>query len=76
MKSGKTVCYEIFRDLERETTTAGEDGEIHVEVNPEIEQLLKEEEQQSILDLERRIGRRIIILARENFHLEQYEISY
>jgi ribonuclease G len=76
LKSGKTVCYEIFRDLERETTTAGEDGEIHVEVNPEIEQLLKEEEQQSILDLERRIGRRIIILARENFHLEQYEISY
>jgi len=37
--------------------------------------VLKEEEQQSVIDLERRINRRVIILEKENLHIEQYEIS-
>ena len=75
LKSRKTICFEIFRDLERETSTATEGNEIYVHVNPEIAQMLKEEEQQSILDLEKRVNRRIVILARESAHLEEYEIS-
>ena len=74
LKSKKTICYEIFRDLERESTLSEEGGRIHVEVNPEVEHLLKEEEQESIVDLEKRINKRIIIVAREQFHMEQYEI--
>ncbi|MCJ7594819.1 MAG: Rne/Rng family ribonuclease [Desulfobacterales bacterium] len=75
LKSKKTICYEIFRDLERETTSMMDGESICVYVAPELDQILKEEEQQSIMDLERRINRRIIILAKENLHLEQYEIS-
>ncbi len=75
LKSMKTICYEIFRDLERETSTATESEEIHVLVNPEIAQMLKEEEQQSIVDLEKRISRRIVIQAKENAHIEEYEIA-
>ena len=74
LKSKMTICYEIFRDLERESLLSEGGGRIHVEVNPEIEHILKEEEQESILDLERRIDRRIVIIAREQFHKEQYEI--
>jgi len=48
---------------------------IYVEVNPEIDSILKEEEQESIIDLEKRLERRIIILAKADFHMEQYEIS-
>jgi Ribonuclease G/E len=44
-------------------------------VNPEIDQVLKEEEQESIMDMERRIDRPIIIISKEDFHLEQYEVS-
>lgn len=75
LKSKKTICYEIFRDLERETTTSAEGNNLYVQVNPEIDTVLKEEEQQSIMDMEKRIGRRIIIIAKENFHIEQYKIS-
>jgi ribonuclease G len=75
LKSKKTVCYEIFRDLERESSLSGDGGKAYVQVNPAIDNILKEEEQQSIVDLEKRINRRIIILAKDNFHLEQYEIS-
>lgn len=75
LKSKKTICYEIFRDLEREATPASEGGDIYVLVNPEIDHILKEEEQESVMDLEKRIDKRIIIIARDTFHVEQYEIS-
>jgi ribonuclease G len=74
LKSKQTICYEIFRELERESVPTIEGNSVYVYVNPEIDQMLKEEEQQSILDLEKRINRRIIIVAKDHFHIEQYEI--
>lgn len=76
LKSKKTICYEIFRDLEKEPlpgTLAG--ANIYVRVNPEIENVLKEEEQQLIANLEKRINRRIIIISQNDLHLEQYDIT-
>jgi len=75
LKSAKTICCEIFRDLERECASPAEEGEVHILVNPEIEKALKEEEQKSIIDLEKRISRRIAIMGKESFHVEQYEIT-
>ncbi|MBN2125331.1 MAG: Rne/Rng family ribonuclease [Deltaproteobacteria bacterium] len=75
LKSKRTICYEIFRDLERESASSMDGGSIYVSVNPEINDMIKEEEQNSILDLERRLNRRIIMLAKENLHIEQYEIG-
>jgi ribonuclease G len=75
LKSKRTICYEIFRDLEREACLSGDDGQLYVRVNPAIDHVLREEEQQSIIELERKINRRISILAAEHFHLEQYEIN-
>jgi ribonuclease G len=75
LKSKKSICYEIFRDLERETGAPAENSNICVHVNTEIARVLKEEEQNSIVDLERRINRRIIILAEESLHLEEYQVS-
>jgi ribonuclease G len=76
LKSRKNICYEIFRDMEREYDPSDKEGYIYVLVNPEINAVLREEEQESIMDLEKRINRRIIIIAKDNFHMEQYEISY
>jgi ribonuclease G len=75
LKSKKTICYEIIRDIERELTGTKDEDDIYVHVNPEIENILKEEEQQYVMELERRAGRRIIILADRDLHLEQYEVS-
>lgn len=75
LKSKRTICYEIFRDLEREAASSLDGGNIYVKVNPEIDHVLKEEEQQSIVEMEKRIDRPIIIIAKEDFHMEQYEIS-
>jgi ribonuclease G len=74
LKSPTTVCYDIFRDLEREMAS-GDGGKVYLLVNPEIERVLKEDERDSVVELEKKINRRIIIIGKEDFHLEQYEIS-
>jgi ribonuclease G len=74
LKSKKTICYEVFRDIERETISMGGSGDILVNVHPEIAHVLKEEEQESVVDLERRVKRRITISEKEGLHMEQYEI--
>jgi len=75
LKSAKTICYEIFRDLERDYANPEEGGQVYVLVNPEIETVLREDEQKAIIDLEKRIGWGIIIIGKKTFHLEQYEIN-
>jgi len=75
LKSAKTVCYEIFRDLERECTNPEEGGNVHILVNPAIDRVLREDEQKSIIDLEKRTGKRIKIIGKDTFHSEQYEIN-
>jgi ribonuclease G len=75
LKSKKTLCYEIFRSIEREVSGSEDGGNVYALVNPALDHLLKEEEQQSIVELEKRINKRIIILARDHFHLEQFEVT-
>ncbi|RJR20440.1 MAG: Rne/Rng family ribonuclease [Desulfobacteraceae bacterium] len=76
VKSKKTVCYEIFIDIERESSSATEGEQIYLMVNPQIEEMLREEEQDSVIDLEKRTWKRIIIVSNKDFHLEQYDISF
>ncbi len=76
IKSKKTISYEIFRDLEREPPPVSEhDDKVYIQVNPEIANVIKEDEQQSIMSLEKKIKRRIIIISQNDFHMEQYTIS-
>jgi ribonuclease G len=75
VKSKETICYEIIRDLERECTGIEDNGHATVLVHPEIDIVLREDEQESIIELEKRIKRRIMIIPKADFHLEQYEIS-
>jgi ribonuclease G len=75
LKSRQTICYEIFRDLERECATSQREGHVHVLVNPEVDTYLREEEQEHVMNLEKRLGKRIIIISKKSLHLEQYEIS-
>ncbi len=75
LKSKKTVCCEIFRDLEREALQSPDADHIYIKVHPDIDNALKEDEQESIIDIEKKTARRIVILADDSLHWEQYEIS-
>ncbi len=76
LKSSKTICYEIFRDLEKESQIFYKDGNVSILVNPAIERVIKEDERESVIDLEKRLNKHIIIAVDPNFHLEQYELDF
>jgi ribonuclease G len=73
IKSKTTVCYEIFREIER--TVSGLGGHnIMVEVNPEVADLLYEEERVGVEELERKLQKKIVIKGKVGFHQEQFNI--
>ena len=74
LKSKRAVCYEIFREIERECLIPGENRDVFVSVNPLIGDILGEEEKKAIQALEKKLNKRIIIIVKEDFHPERYEI--
>ena len=73
LKSKRTVCYNIYRDMRRES---GEmlASRIMLKVHPEIAELLLGEESSLIDFLESALSKSIIVRPDPHFHLEQYEM--
>jgi ribonuclease G len=73
VKSSTSVCYKIFRELERE---AAYDiaGTLCVLVHPDVAKLLLENENNTLKDLEKRLGRKILVETDNSFHRENFEI--
>jgi ribonuclease G len=74
LKSRETVASEIFREV-RQNGTALKGRQINVHVHPEVAELLFEEEQEGIARLEKDMGIKVQIMANNNFHQEQFEIT-
>jgi ribonuclease G len=73
VKSKTTVCYDIFREVERVASgLAG--ATIMVDVNPEVADLLYDEERTGIEYLERKLNKKILIKAKDGLHQDQFEI--
>jgi ribonuclease G len=75
LKSKRTLCYEIFRRIQRETIHDDSTG-IHVLVHPKIGEMLFKEEAHNVELLEKSLEREITIVSKPEFHLEQYKIKY
>jgi ribonuclease G len=73
VKSKTTVCYEVFREIERTSSELGGQN-IMVEVNPEVADLLYEEERARMEELERKLKKKILIKGKVGFHQEQFNI--
>ncbi len=73
LKSKRTVCYNIYRDMRRES------GEmlapyIALKVHPEIAELLLGEESPLVDSLEVALNKKIVVQPDPHFHLEQYDM--
>jgi ribonuclease G len=73
LKSQTTVCYEILRALARHLFDEGS-ASVHVTANPEIVQLLLEEESDQLEALQRKFSTRIHVNPDPNLYQEQFEI--
>ena len=74
VKSRRTVCYEIFREL---TKTQ---GDIHIKVlelvvHPDIAEIMENEENEGLRKVEKMINKEIKVTGQEDLHLEQFEIK-
>jgi len=70
--SKQSVCYNIYREVVRDTQDMT-GGKISLSVNPEIAELLHGEENHIILSLEEKIGKQIIIYPNQQFYFEDFE---
>jgi len=73
LKSAITVCYDVLREIRRQSPSLPGETLI-VAVNPEVANLLADEEQEHLELLERRFGKVIVVDPRPSFHIEQFEI--
>jgi ribonuclease G len=71
--SRQSICYNIYREILRETNDLiGQ--QLTLRVNPEIAEFLHEEEDEIITSLEQTIGKQIIIYPNPQFHMEEFDI--
>ena len=74
IQSRTTVAYEILRQIRRERQNL-KGYSIVVNAHPAVIDLLQIEEKASILEAERRYARRIELIARREYHLEQFDLQ-
>lgn len=71
--SRQTICYNIYRELVRESRDML-GAKISLRVNPEIAGLLHGEENHIISSLERIVGKQIIIYPNAQLHIEEFDV--
>ncbi len=74
IKSPTTVCYEIFLELRRIGLTQ-KNCKIMISANPQVADLIYDDEREGIEQIEKENSFKIIVKADKNFHQEYYEVA-
>lgn len=75
LKSRRTICYEIFRKISRRAKRYS-CHQVTVNVHPYVADMLLKEEEKVTNELERDIGKRLIVVPCKKLHIEKYEILW
>ncbi|MFV0438496.1 MAG: ribonuclease E/G [Desulfopila sp.] len=75
LKSRRTICYEIFRNIHRNAQTAG-GNTVTLRVHPRIADMLSKGEELTVAQLEHDTDKRIVIAPAKDMHIEKYEIIW
>jgi ribonuclease G len=74
IKQKATIAHEIFRDLEREGKVSNVRATTVVHCHTDVGDYIYEEETEALEDIERRIGRNVVLKLEPEYHRERYEI--
>jgi ribonuclease G len=74
IKSKKTICYDVFRALERQGMVLS-GKQVSLYVHPALAEELFGEERRFLEILEQRYGMKVNISASDKYHIEQYRIE-
>jgi ribonuclease G len=73
LQSGRTISHKVLRELPKATQYL-HGSILHVRCHPNVAQILGEESIDSLLEMQERLGRRIVIDPQGSLHPEQFEI--
>jgi ribonuclease G len=73
LTSKQTICYNIYREILRESRDMM-GVKVSLRVNPEIAELLHGEENHLIIALEKIIGKQIVIYPNTQLHMEEFNL--
>jgi ribonuclease G len=71
--SRKTICFQIYREILRQARDFM-GNRFAIRVNPDIAELLHGEENHLMINLEKKIGKRVVIYPDEAYHMEKYDV--
>lgn len=71
--STKTICYSIYREVLRYAADMT-GSRLTLRVNPEVAEFLHGEENRLVPNLERKIGKQIVIYPDSRYHMEAFDI--
>ena len=74
LKSSTTVCYEIFREIQREASEM-KGKQIVVYVHPQVANMLYDEERKWLELFEEHYKKRISVKTVAEYHLEQFDLA-
>ena len=74
LQSKQTVAYEILRQIRRDRGSLP-GYSVVVNAHPAVIDLMKSEEREAVHEAERRFMRRIELVARKEYHLEQFDLQ-
>jgi ribonuclease G len=74
IRSRQTLCYDIFRELQRQAARAVAKETLFVNAHPTVADMLYGEEFPILEQIEARIGKRVVVRAMQHVHPEKYEV--
>lgn len=75
IKSRRTICYDIFRKINR-NSKKHKGGNLTLQVHPRIADMLNNEEEMTKATVEKETGKRIIVAPSRDLHIEKYEVIW
>jgi ribonuclease G len=74
LQSKQTIAYEILRQIRRDKASLP-GYSVVVNAHPAVIDVMKGEEREAVQEAERRFMRRIELVARKEYHLEQFDLA-
>jgi len=74
VRSRATLCYDILREVQRESMRSGSATAIYVNTTPAIADMLYGEQYHDLQAIEQSVGQQVVVRPLSHFHPEQYEV--
>ncbi|HUJ75080.1 MAG TPA: ribonuclease E/G, partial [bacterium] len=74
IKSPSTVCYDLFREIDRLRRSSRRLGALTINIHPDVAEYLVGDEKEYLEQLQQELGQQFTIRSMDTFHHEQFEI--